>query len=50
VVVHTVLADYVDRFSPGIIKEVPSAHWMEDDVPEVVVDEMNALLAMIRAG
>jgi pimeloyl-ACP methyl ester carboxylesterase len=44
-VIHQVIADYVARFSPGEIVEVPSDHWMENDVPDVIVDHLDALVA-----
>ncbi|MDR7253131.1 pimeloyl-ACP methyl ester carboxylesterase [Nocardioides sp. BE266] len=31
-------ADYVDRFSPGVLHWVDAPHWMEPVVPEVIAD------------
>lgn len=43
--IHQVMADYVASFSPGEVVEAPSSHWMENDVPAVIVDHLDALVA-----
>jgi pimeloyl-ACP methyl ester carboxylesterase len=45
--IHRAMADYVARFSPGEIVAVPSQHWMEADVPEAIVEHLDALIARI---
>ena len=44
-VIHQAMADYVARFSPGEIIEVPSEHWMENDVPDEIVAQLEVLVA-----
>jgi pimeloyl-ACP methyl ester carboxylesterase len=49
-VIHQVMADYVASFSPGEIVELPSEHWMENDVPAVIVDQLDVLIAKTSGG
>lgn len=42
---HRAMADYVARFSPGEIVEVPSQYWMEANVPEAIAAHLDALVA-----
>ena len=44
-VIHQAMADYVAAFSPGVIIEVPSEHWMENDVPDAIVEHLDVLVA-----
>jgi hypothetical protein len=39
-VVEDYIARYVDRFSPGVLKDVQSPHYMEEAVPERDVQEL----------
>jgi pimeloyl-ACP methyl ester carboxylesterase len=39
------IAGYVDRFSPGVLVEVPSPHYMEAAVPERIAQELEAVIA-----
>jgi len=41
------MADYVGRFSPGEIVEVQSEHWMENDGPEIIAEQLDALVAKL---
>jgi hypothetical protein len=41
------LPEYVESFSPGVIKKVESPHYMEEAIPERVVKEVETLIASI---
>jgi hypothetical protein len=43
-VVEDYIATYVDRFSPGVLKDVQSPHYMEEAVPERVVQELEKVI------
>jgi hypothetical protein len=39
------IAEYVDRFSPGVLVEVESPHYMEAAVPERIAQELEKVIA-----
>jgi pimeloyl-ACP methyl ester carboxylesterase len=39
------IANYVDRFSPGVLEEVESPHYMEAAVPERIAQELEQIIA-----
>ena len=41
------LPEYVESFSPGVLKKVESPHYMEEAIPERVVKEVEMLIASI---
>ena len=43
-------ASYVHSFSPGIIKRVASAHWMENSVPDRIAKELDLMLRKLVKG
>lgn len=44
-VVLKYIAKYVDRFSPGVLKEVESPHYMEAAVPDRIAQELEKVIA-----
>jgi Na+-transporting methylmalonyl-CoA/oxaloacetate decarboxylase gamma subunit len=44
-VVSDYIARYVDRFSPGVLKEVESPHYMEAAVPDRIAQELEKVIA-----
>ena len=39
------IAKYIDRFSPGVVREVESPHYMEAAVPDRIVQELGKVIA-----
>ena len=39
------IARYIDRFSPGVVREVESPHYMEAAVPDRIVQELDKVIA-----
>ena len=39
------IAKYIDRFSPGVVREVASPHYMEAAVPDRIVQELDKVIA-----
>ena len=39
------IAKYIDRFSPGLVREVESPHYMEAAVPDRIVQELGKVIA-----
>ena len=39
------IATFASRYSPGVVKEVRSAHYMEGGVPDRIVEELLAIIA-----
>jgi pimeloyl-ACP methyl ester carboxylesterase len=42
-VIMKTMAEYVHSFSPGVIKPVTSAHWMENAIPDRVAKELDLM-------
>lgn len=42
-----VLPEYVESFSPGVLKKVRSPHYMEPVIPERIAKEVDMLIASI---
>ena len=39
------LQEFASRYSPGVVKKVPSTHYMETAIPDRIVDELDKLIA-----